>query len=196
MRLSKDSRFAEEHLHMASLCPVGILDAVVDRWHPQSFLDVGCGTGRAMEYLSRRGVECLGVEGSAAAIAHSPVKRQIRMANLNQPLNLGRRFDLVWSFEVAEHIHPKFTETFLNSLASHGDRIVMSAAQPGQGGVGHFNEQPLSYWIQRMSRRGFVLDAPFTEQLHALADPFSGNMMAFTHSLDPSGTEAASHLRP
>jgi SAM-dependent methyltransferase len=180
MRMFKDSRFAATELHMASLCPSGILDAVIERWHPRSFLDVGCGTGQTIKYVSNRGIECLGLEGSAAAIDQSPVKQQIRMANLNEPLDLGRRFDVVWSFEVAEHIHPKFTETFLDTLTSHGDLMVLSAAQPGQGGAGHFNEQPLSYWIERITRRGFVFEEQFTKQLHALSDEFSGNMMVFT----------------
>jgi SAM-dependent methyltransferase len=83
MRMFKDSRFAADELHMASLCPSNILDAVIERWHPRSFLDVGCGIGQTIKYVSNRGIECLGLEGSAAAIAHSPVKRQIRMTNLN-----------------------------------------------------------------------------------------------------------------
>ncbi len=180
MRMFKDSRFAAEELHMASLCPVNILDAVIARWRPKSFLDIGCGTGLAVQYVSQRGIECLGLEGSTAAIQLSPVKRQIQQANFNRPINLGWQFDLVWTFEVAEHIHPKFTDTFLDTLTSHGNLIVMSAAQPGQGGAGHFNEQPLSYWIQKLTQRGFVLEEQFTQQLQALPDTHSGNMLVFT----------------
>ena len=182
MRIFKDSRFAADELSMASHCPCNVLNAVIERWHPRSFLDVGCGTGQTIEYVINRGIECLGLEGSAAAIDHSPVKRHIRMINLNDPLDLGRRFDMVWSFEVAEHIHQNFTETFLDTLTSHGDLIVLSAAQPGQGGAGHFNEQPLSYWIQRICRRGFVFEEQFTTQLHALPDTYSENMMVFTRA--------------
>lgn len=182
MRMFKDSRFAADELHMASLCPREILDSAIERWHPRSFLDVGCGTGQAIDYVINRGIECMGLEGSAVAIDQSPVKPQIRMANLNEPIDLGQRFDMVWCFEVAEHIHPKFTETFLDTLTSHGNLIVLSAAQPGQGGAGHFNEQPPSYWIQRMTRRGFVLEEQFTQQLHALPVTHSENMMVFTRS--------------
>jgi hypothetical protein len=54
--IRKDSRFPVEQLPSASLLPTHLLDAVVERWHPRSLLDIGCGTGRAMEYLMAKGV--------------------------------------------------------------------------------------------------------------------------------------------
>lgn len=175
----RDSRFDESDLSMASSCPEHLLDAVIARWRPVSFLDVGCGIGRSVEYMAGKGVDCLGLEGSTAAIKASPVQGLIRAVNLNKPVDLGRKFDLVWSYEVAEHIHPAYTDIFLTTLVHHGDRIAMSAAQPGQGGWGHFNEQPLSYWIEKMRQRGFSYDQEFSEFLHALPDEYSRNMMFF-----------------
>jgi SAM-dependent methyltransferase len=179
MRLFKDSRFDASELFMASSLPSNLLDTVLDRFQPRSFLDVGCGTGRTLEHVARRGIECVGVEGSTDAIEASPVKHLIRRLNLNKPIDLGRRFDCVWSFEVAEHIHPVYTDVFLSTLVRHGDRIVLSAAHPGQGGAGHFNEQPPEYWIDRMKKLGFQCDRALTDQLHALPDQFSENVMVF-----------------
>jgi hypothetical protein len=62
--------------------------------------------------------------------------------DLSRPFRLGRRFDLVQSLEVAEHIPPAQTEIFVDNLAAHGDVILFSAAVPGQGGEFHVNEQP------------------------------------------------------
>ena len=45
--------------------------------------------------------------------------------------------------------------------------IVFSAAQPGQGGTGHINEQPPEYWAQRFEGRGYDLDRTQTEALRA-----------------------------
>ena len=149
MRMFKDSRFDEAELWMPSGCPRNILDAVVDKWNPRTFLDVGCGVGLAMEYLLGKGVECFGIEGSRAAAATSPVKNRITIGNLNRLIELHHKFDLVWSYEVAEHVHPRYTSTFLNTLIEHGDIVVLSAAAPGQGDIGHFNEQPRSYWIRK-----------------------------------------------
>ena len=179
MRALKDSRFDENELHMASSRPVRLLDAVLERYHPASFLDVGCGVGYSMQYVAAKGVEVLGLEGSNAALATSPVPELIRLTNLNHVVDLGRRFDLVWSYEVAEHIHPVYTDVFLDTLTKHGDTIAMSAAKPGQGGTGHFNEQPPIYWIVRLWKRGYRYNDEFTAHLHALPDNYSSNMMVF-----------------
>jgi SAM-dependent methyltransferase len=182
MRAFKDSRFNEDELWMASLLPQHLLDAVLSRYHPASVLDVGCGTGRSLQYMAAKGLECYGLEGSRAALAASPVPEMIRLVNLNHAVDLGRRFDLVWSYEVAEHIHAAYTETFLDTLARHADRIVLSAAQPGQGGAGHFNEQPAAYWIAHMSRRGYSYDSKFSDYLHTLPEKHSRNLMVFYRS--------------
>ncbi|HWW87333.1 MAG TPA: methyltransferase domain-containing protein [Vicinamibacterales bacterium] len=179
MRAFKDSRFDDSQLWMASAQPRKLLDAVIERWRPRSFLDVGCGTGRTLEYVAGKGIECLGLEGSRAAVQASAVKQLIRLVNLNDPVNLGRTFDVIWSYEVAEHIHPVHTHTFLATLTQHGDKVVMSAAPPGQGGAGHFNEQPPSYWIAKMSERAFVYDDEFSQLLHTLPEDHSRNMMVF-----------------
>jgi hypothetical protein len=92
--------------------------------------------------VAAKGIETLGLEGSVKALAASPVPELIRLTNLNYAVDLGRRFDLVWSYEVAEHIHSAYTDVFLDTLTKHGDTIAMSAAKPGQHGYGHFNEQP------------------------------------------------------
>jgi SAM-dependent methyltransferase len=190
MRAFKTSVFNESELWMASSQPVHLLDAAIEAWRPRSFLDVGCGIGKTLEYVARKGIDCIGIEGSTAAVAASPVKQLIRLTNLNRPVHLGRKFDMVWSFEVAEHIHPSHTDTFLATLIRHGDLIVMSAAQPGQGGAGHFNEQPSSFWIRKMLERGYSYDSEFSEFLHCLPDVYSGNMMVFL-----AHTAAASRSR-
>jgi hypothetical protein len=48
---------------------------------------------------------------------------------------------------------------------------VFTAAPPQAGGVGHINEQPESYWIERFSRVGMRYDPNLTQQL---AVGFSG----------------------
>jgi len=171
--------YREEELYMCSLLPQTLLDVVLAELKPRSLLDVGCGIGRTLVYLTERGVDALGVEASKLAIARSPMADRIVRADLRRPIDLGRHFDVVWSYEVAEHIHARFTDVFLQTLARHGDRIVMSAARPGQPGEGHFNLQPPEYWIERMARWSFQLDTALTARLRATPDQFAQNMMAF-----------------
>jgi SAM-dependent methyltransferase len=156
---TKSSIFQDDdELGGCSLQPIPLLEACLE-WHaPKSVLDVGCGTGKSLDWLLSKGIDALGVEGSEAAIRHAENPEKIQRHDLNTPLELGRTFDLVWCFEVAEHIHPDFTDAFLSTLTKHSDHIVMSAAHPGQGGIGHFNEQPRIYWIEKLARLGFVHD--------------------------------------
>jgi hypothetical protein len=132
-----------------------------------------------MEYFIGRGIDCVGIEGSRAAVTESRVGHLIVLGDLNARIDLRRRFNLVWSYEVAEHIHPKFVDAFLDTLAIHGEVVVLSAAHPGQGGAGHFNEQPRAYWITRLVARGFRFDESFSGHLQQLPDQHAENMMVF-----------------
>lgn len=39
--------------------------------------------------------------------------------------------------------------------------IIFSAAIPGQGGTGHFNEQWPDYWAELFGENGFAVDSSF-----------------------------------
>jgi SAM-dependent methyltransferase len=178
--LTKNSIFVEEQeLHMCSLAHEKKLDIVLELFKPASVLDVGCGTGRALSYLRDKGVDAFGVEGSDLAISRSRHPKQIVKHNLNRELNLGRRFDLVWCAEVVEHIHPRYERNLVRTLVNHADLLVITAAQPGQGGEGHFNEQPFEYWISRFASYGYSYDEPTTLKLRAVPEPYSENVLVF-----------------
>jgi 2-polyprenyl-3-methyl-5-hydroxy-6-metoxy-1,4-benzoquinol methylase len=165
---------------MCSLFPQKVIDEVLARFSPRSVLDVGCGTGKSLEYFAQLGLDAIGIEGSALAISKSPLKDRMHCLNLNEPINLGRRFDLVWSFEVAEHIHPRYADTLVETLVRHGGTIAISAATPGQGGEGHLNEQPPEYWIEKLRAHGFGYEADFSARLRALDERHAENMLVFT----------------
>jgi SAM-dependent methyltransferase len=167
---------------MCSIYPKEILDLAVDIFRPRSVLDVGCGTGISLEYFIKRKIESYGVEGSPLAIEQCRYPHFVRLHNLHQPLDLHRTFDLVWCFEVAEHIHPDFANQLVETLARHGNTLLMSAAPPGQGGCGHLNEQEPEYWDRALQKYNFSLDAETTARFHALAQDdvqFAKNVLIF-----------------
>jgi 2-polyprenyl-3-methyl-5-hydroxy-6-metoxy-1,4-benzoquinol methylase len=182
MRLRKDSRFRAIQLWMAESNQPKVLGLLVTELDAKSLLDVGCGVGQTLRHAQNLGLEILGLEGSSAAISASPIADRISMVNLNEPHDLQRRFDLVWSVEVAEHIHPKYTAVFLDTLVRHGDNVLLSAAPPGQGGAGHFNEQPQAYWIDLMEKRGFCLNSRLTQEIQVMGEMFCENMMFFSRT--------------
>lgn len=169
----------ESEMEGCSLFPKEILNATIELFHPKSVLDVGCGTGVSMEYFQKHGAEVYGLEGSEMAKRHSRVGEKIQIVDLHKPVKLDRKFDVVWSFEVAEHIHPDYVDSLLTTLTSNGDLLVLSAAQPGQGGLGHLNEQPREYWIDRIEKRGFIYMHDVSAKYFDLPDSFAKNMMVY-----------------
>ena len=122
-----------------------------------SVLDVGCGAAAWLAAHQEAGVaEVLGIDGDyldPALLLIDPAR--FRPMDITQPLDLGRRFDLVQCLEVAEHVPAAAGPVLVDNLARHGERILFSAAVPGQGGKGHINERPLGYWRDLFAARGY-----------------------------------------
>src|SRR5690606_41065311 len=75
--------------------------------------------------------------------------------DLRHPFDLGRGFDLVICLEVAEHLPESSAADLVDSLCRHSNRILFSAAIPGQGGQNHLNEQWSEYWQAHLLSRGY-----------------------------------------
>lgn len=133
-----------------------VLPLVFDVLKPSSVLDVGCGDGTWLTACSELGV-------SDVFGLHYVDRRRLSIAadrfiptDLEQTFDLGRRFDLVMSLEVAEHLAPEAAEPHVADLVRHSDVILFSAAVPEQGGAHHVNEQWPAYWAARFAIHGFL----------------------------------------
>lgn len=125
---------------------------------PSSVLDVGCGIGAWLEAAAEHGItDVIGVDGEwiDCRALRVPVEKFHAM-DLARPLDLGRRFDLVISLEVAEHLPAERAESFVDDLVRHGDLVLFSAAIPGQGGNGHVNEQFQDRWAREFARHDYA----------------------------------------
>jgi 2-polyprenyl-3-methyl-5-hydroxy-6-metoxy-1,4-benzoquinol methylase len=143
-----------------------VVDELLKAFNPRTLLDVGCGTGVYIREFRARGISALGVEGSSHAIASAVCEAgAITQHDLRQPLHLEKRFDLVVCFEVAEHLPAAFAGVLAQSILRHGRDVAFSAAQPGQGGVDHINEQTSEYWIACFTQQGAVFDRDATDAL-------------------------------
>ena len=129
--------------------------------------------------MTSRYVDAIGIEGSKLAKRKAKHPERIHTRDLNKPIDLSRRFDLVWCFEVAEHIHPKFVDNFLHTLTIHSNVVTLSAARPGQGGEGHFNEQPPQYWIEKFRALGFEYNEVAAKCFHETREFYCENMLVF-----------------
>ncbi|HEV3136481.1 MAG TPA: methyltransferase domain-containing protein, partial [Pirellulales bacterium] len=126
---------------------------------PKSVVDVGCGIGTWLSEFKNAGVaDCLGVDGDYVDRGKLLIESErFQARDLEKPLDIGRRFDLAVSLEVAEHLPAAVADTFVESLTRLSSVILFSAAIPHQGGDHHVNEQWPEYWQARFARHGYVV---------------------------------------
>ena len=147
-----------DYIEKGALPSAKALVGLVSHWlNPQSVLDVGCGRGIWLKTWKESGAsEIFGVDGSYVdALRLHIEKAEFQAVDLAGGFSLGRKFDLVQSLEVAEHLPPASSTRFIESLSAHGDVILFSAAVPGQGGENHQNERDLSFWRAEFERLGY-----------------------------------------
>ena len=123
-----------------------------------SVLDIGCGPGTWLAAWRRRGATDIhGVDGPYVRASQLDIEPHFfTPADLSGPLDLARRFDLVQSLEVAEHIASAASETFIKNLTGHSNGLVLfSAAPPGQGGEFHVNERSYEFWRGLFREHGY-----------------------------------------
>jgi SAM-dependent methyltransferase len=125
-----------------------VVPLVRDLVEPRSVVDVGCGQGTWLAVFRDYGVEdVLGIDGEYVHRSKLEIPEELFLPlDLRQPFQLERRFDLVVSLEVAEHLPRESAAGFVDSLVKLGPVILFSAAIPFQGGAGHLNEQWPDYW--------------------------------------------------
>ncbi len=133
-----------------------VTEVLYNMFRPARLADLGCGCGIYSHILSARGVLTLAIDGVRPPPEHSfPV--EILLCDLTEPFkNTWGKFDMALCLEVAEHIPEGFSDVFLKNIMAFSDRLVMSAAPPGQGGHHHVNERPRRYWVQKLARLGFA----------------------------------------
>jgi SAM-dependent methyltransferase len=136
-------------------------DRVIERLLPHlqvtSVLDVGCGLGAWLVTWKKHGLrDVFGIDGPKTPIEMLLIpSSEFLPFDLSKPINVGRKFDLVTSLEVAEHLPERSSDTLVDSLVRHADLIIFSAAIPGQGGHYHINEKNFAYWIRKFKNRGY-----------------------------------------
>jgi len=124
---------------------------------PRSVVDVGCGTGVWLNAFRDNGVNhLLGIDHLTKSDVLEIPKSEFMDFDLCLPLRLDRKFDLVVSLEVAEHLPKDSAEVFVESLVSLGEVVLFSAAIPYQQGFHHVNEQWPEYWAELFAAKGFI----------------------------------------
>jgi SAM-dependent methyltransferase len=159
-----------DYFHSVALKNAAKVVAAIREVFPEvgSAIDVGCGSGAFAAEFSRQGVHTIGLEHSRHGVGLA--RRQgvdCRPFDVAKPVaeQIHETADLAYSFEVAEHVPASLADSFVHFMTCLGPVVIFTAAQPNQGGIGHINEQPLDYWIEKFERAGFQRSTAETESL-------------------------------
>ena len=77
----------------------------------------------------------MGVDGDYVSADRLVIpKERFAAFDLSEPIRLGRRFDLVQTLEVAEHMPASKAEIFMDSLVAHSDVMLFfrCGSRPGR----------------------------------------------------------------
>jgi len=114
----------------------------------RTVVDIGCGDGYFLAALQAEGCRVFGLERSAAGLAGCAARgvAAARFDIRSDQLPARAHGELCLCFEVAEHLPAESAGRLVELVTQAAPRAVFTAATPGQGGVGHVNEQPHDYW--------------------------------------------------
>jgi 2-polyprenyl-3-methyl-5-hydroxy-6-metoxy-1,4-benzoquinol methylase len=118
-----------------------IADRIIADIQPKSVLDAGCALGFLVEGFRNRGVEAWGVDISEYAIAsvHESIRRFCRVGSVIEPFE--RKYDLIVTIEVAEHMQPLLSKQMIANLCAHTDDIIFTSTPFDYKETTHFNVQ-------------------------------------------------------
>ena len=147
----------EEAHNMVS--PGIVVPVVLKFVQPENVVDFGCGIGTWLHAFKNNGVnEVLGLDGkwyNPKLLFKHISPDEFKCVDLEYPIRLEKKYDLVVSLEVAEHLSAESADIFVESLTNAGKVILFSAAFPGQGGENHLNEQWYDYWVKKFEKHNY-----------------------------------------
>ena len=119
----------------------------------------GDGPGAYMREMNKLGAVREYVAYDGAPYCEETSEGRVRFMDLTIS-NYGLpMYDWILSLEVAEHIPIQYEPVYIDNLVRHAlEGIILSWAKPGQGGLAHVNNRPLSYVVDLMDKHGFSHD--------------------------------------
>jgi 2-polyprenyl-3-methyl-5-hydroxy-6-metoxy-1,4-benzoquinol methylase len=125
--------------------------------------DLGAGSGVYVEEIRKLGAQAQGYD-------INPDQPRPDLVQTTTLFAVRDPAPVVLCLEVAEHIQEHLSPLVVKSIWENtepGGFVIFSAAQPGQGGVGHINCRYPEYWANLAREQGFVLRKDIETELHA-----------------------------
>ena len=126
----------------------------------RTICDVGCGPGIYVTAMRTFGLKAYGVDHDPRL----PADAHFIRTDIASEMWKREPVDVTLSLEVGEHLPEDKADAYVRYLASTGcSTLYFSAARPGQGGHGHINCHPKSYWTRKLHAVGFYVDPDETD---------------------------------
>lgn len=136
-----------------------LAEQVVKTINPKTVLDVGCAMGLFVAALRDRGVEAYGIDISEFAIENvrDDVKPFCKVAEAQGklPESFPKKFDLVVSIEMIEHLDAEDGDKVIDNICSYTNNIIFSSTDSEINDPTHLNVKPAKYWAKRFAKNGF-----------------------------------------
>jgi len=140
-----------------SKAPRVIVPLIMALFKPRTVGDWGCHRGYWLQAFRRQGVsELQGFDGRSYDDQFVIPEQCFQTVDFEVSIP-SYACDLAVSLETAEHIEEARADEFVQALTESAPLVLFSAAVPGQGGDGHVNEQPHSYWHKKFAAHGFIV---------------------------------------
>ncbi len=138
-----------------------IANRIKEEIDPGTVLDAGCAFGFLVEKLREQGVKAFGCDISEFAISqtHESIKPFCWVGSLVEPLE--KKYDLIVSIEVLEHIDKGNSEKALINLCNASDDVLFSSTPFDYKESTHVNVNNPDYWSEQFAKQGFFRDVNF-----------------------------------
>ena len=150
-----DRHYFERRVTRYTPNQIEIANALYELWHPESVFDCGCGIGGYLQGFSNQECVVAGCDikwNYACEFMPHNIKNATYKCDAGLKIYNNHKYDLVISIEVAEHIDENNAMQFCENLVCLSkNKILLTAAKPGQPGWGYINRQSKQYWIDRMN---------------------------------------------
>lgn len=166
---------------------------LIEKFDVKSMVDVGCGTGETVRWFAQHGCVVAGVDGLPWNVQKCRERGPelvaqhdftvdgpclfdgrdficdgSRVKDITLPIEL---VDLIWCADVVEHIAEEYVDNILQTLRQ-GKVLAMCQGTEANANDGwhHVNNQPESYWVEKLAAVGMVEDVEMTAQSRVIGN--------------------------
>ena len=134
-----------------------VLSHLNEHFEFDSVVDVGAGVGAWSRAALEMDRTVISIDGEwVAGIPGKFDRLNYIFQDLNNQVTTACPHDVAICVEVAEHLLPERSLGFVADLCKLSPVVVFGAALPRQGGAGHINCRPHSFWINAFAEKNYT----------------------------------------